>query len=70
MDHVNDACKVSPPGNADVIARHMTGSPRVAVQMISGGDEPRSPPCEALSYHGYLGVEDKAVAAIAAFILK
>jgi hypothetical protein len=68
MDHVNDACKVSPPGNADVIAKHMTASPRVAVQMMSGGDEPRSQPCEAFSYHGYLGVEDKAVTAIAAFI--
>jgi alpha-beta hydrolase superfamily lysophospholipase len=70
MDHVNDGCKSSPPGNADIIAKDMTKSPRVAVKMIEGGDTPKSGPCEAFSYHGYYGVEDKAVDAIAAFILE
>lgn len=69
MDHVNDACQVSPPENAAVIAKQLTKSPRVAVKLIEGGNSPKSGPCEAFSYHGYLGVEDKAVAAIAAFIL-
>ena len=69
MDHVNDACVASPPENADVIAKRLAKSPRIEVKMIEGGDTPKSGPCEAFSYHGYLGVEDKAVAAIAAFIL-
>lgn len=69
MDHVNDACPASPPGNAKVIAGRLTRSPRVAVTLIEGGDTPRSVACEAFSYHGYLGVEDKAVAAIVAFML-
>jgi hypothetical protein len=69
MDHVKDECGASPPENADVIARKLTASPRVEVKMMEGGDSPKSPPCEAFSYHGYLGVEDKAVDAIAQFML-
>ncbi len=69
MDHVNDGCLSSPPGNAESIARHMSKAPRVSVKMIEGGAEPKSGPCEAFSYHGYYGVEDKAVDAIAAFIV-
>ena len=70
MDHVNDTCVASPPENADVIAKRLTMSPRVEVKMIEGGDTPKSGPCEAFSYHGYYGAEDRAVAAIAAFMLK
>jgi hypothetical protein len=69
MDHVNDACAASPPENADVIAKRFASSSRVAVKMIEGGDTPKSGPCEAFSYHGYLGVEDKAVVAIVSFML-
>lgn len=68
MDHNNEACKASPSSNADIIAKRMTKSPRAAVKMISGGDPPRSGPCEPFSPHGYFGVEDAAVGSIAAFI--
>ncbi|HEY1722763.1 MAG TPA: alpha/beta hydrolase [Magnetospirillaceae bacterium] len=68
MDHDNESCKVSPSSNEDIVAKRMTKSPRVAVKMISGGDPPRSGPCDAFSAHGYFGAEDKAVGTIAAFI--
>jgi pimeloyl-ACP methyl ester carboxylesterase len=68
MDHALDACRASPPGNAAPLARRLTGSPRTAVTLIVGGRAPRSGPCTPLSYHGYLGVEDQAVATIVDFI--
>jgi predicted alpha/beta-hydrolase family hydrolase len=67
MDHTAEACKAV--GSPQAIARRLTGSPRVAVSIIDGGDPPRSGPCEGLSPHGYLGAEDKAVSAIVAFML-
>jgi hypothetical protein len=36
---------------------------------VSGGDPPKSDPCEAFSTHGYLGREEPVVAAISAWIL-
>lgn len=68
MDHTLDACSESPPGNAAVIAGKLTKAPRTAVKMIDGGDTPRSAPCQAMSYHGYLGVEGDEVKTIAAFM--
>lgn len=68
MGDTRDACPLSPPGNADVIAKRMTQSPRKAVKFIEGGSEPKSDACQPFSYHGYYGVEDKAVAAIVEFI--
>lgn len=68
MASAHDACPVSPPGNADVIAQRMTQSPRKAVKFIEGGSEPKSDACQPFAYHGYYGVEDKAVAAIVEFV--
>ena len=36
--------------------------------LLSGGDPPKSDPCEAMSQHGFLGIEGQAVDAIAKFI--
>ncbi len=69
MAHANDACPSSPPGNAQTIAERLSGSHRVAVRFISGGGPPKGPVCEPFGFHGYVGVEDQAVAAIADFIL-
>jgi predicted alpha/beta-hydrolase family hydrolase len=68
MDHVQDGCRASPPGNAAVIAKRLTRSPRTEVKLIAGGAPPRSDPCQAFSYHGYYGAEDEAVTAIVDFI--
>ena len=38
------------------------------VVLLSGGDTPKSDPCEAMSQHGFLGIEGQAVDAIAKFI--
>ena len=48
-------------------ARRLSG--QFPLISVAGGDPPRSGPCEALSYHGYLGREEPVVEAISAWIL-
>ncbi len=66
--HEDDACWVTPPDGAERIAKGLVNAPKVEVKMFSGGDEPRATPCKALTAHGFLGIEQDVVAAIAAFI--
>ena len=68
MDDTLDACPISPPGNAPWLARRMKNAPRTQVTLIDGGATPMSSPCDALSYHGYYGVETKAVNTMIGFI--
>ena len=64
----DDRCKVAPPENADKIAAAMRSAPRVKVLMISGGDLRSSTDCGSLSPHGYYGIEQNVVDAIAAWM--
>lgn len=65
--HKNDGCEHSPASGAEHIRKALTGSSRVEVREFAGGDTPRSKPCEALSQHGFLGIEREVIEAIAAF---
>jgi len=38
------------------------------VKSFSGGSAPESKPCRAMSYHGFLGLEDEVVNYISNFI--
>ncbi len=67
--HEDDECRVTPPDGAERIAKGLVNAPKVAVRMFSGGDSPRSGACGARSAHGFLGIEQDVVAAIAAFIM-
>jgi hypothetical protein len=40
----------------------------VEIMLFDGGDPPRSGPCQALSEHGFLGIEDRVVDAIAGWM--
>jgi pimeloyl-ACP methyl ester carboxylesterase len=66
VDHVDEACRSV--GSPEQLAARFTGSPRVATVKITGGSA-GGDPCGPLSPHGYLDVEDKAVAAITDFML-
>ena len=63
-----DGCSVTPPSGAERIKNALVKSPRAQVLYFEGGDPPKSDACEALSEHGFLGIEKKVVAAIAEFI--
>jgi len=64
----DDACGACPFGEAEGLLSRLDHAPRKELIAFSGGDPPRSDPCEALSRHGYIGIEDKVVAAIAGWI--
>lgn len=66
--HESDACRFTPPEGAKEIAQRLVNSPQVAVKYFSGGYEPKSQPCQALSAHGFFGIESKVLAAITDFI--
>jgi pimeloyl-ACP methyl ester carboxylesterase len=66
--HKDDGCWATPAHQAEAIARAFGASSRKEVLIVEGGDPPRSEPCEALSQHGFLGIEKRVVDAIAAFI--
>jgi predicted alpha/beta-hydrolase family hydrolase len=66
--HENDSCRKTQPGDVDDIKNGLANAPVVEVKIFSGGRQ-RSKPCQAMSYHGYLGIEDEVVDAIAGFVL-
>ena len=70
VNHHDDKCFAAPPSDADTIARRLTASPRVEKMVFTGGSPAKSDDCEAFAPHGYIGIEDKVVADIAAWILK
>lgn len=68
MWNSDDACKYTPALDARALARRLTQAAKVEIALLSGGDPPRSDPCEAYAAHGYYGIETEAVDRIAGFI--
>jgi pimeloyl-ACP methyl ester carboxylesterase len=64
----DDACSVTPYSGVADLQHALKHAATVAVQTFAGGDPPQSEPCEALSRHGYLGLEPAVVTAITAWI--
>ena len=64
-----DTCAVTPAADAAVLAGYLTRSPRKEVILVQSSDsDPRSPPCEAMSPHGFYGIEGMVVQRIAGWI--
>lgn len=66
--HRRDGCVVTPPGDGEALKRALTAAPSVEIMLFDGGDPPRSEPCQAMSEHGFLGIEETVVDAIAGWI--
>ena len=63
----DDGCSQSPPSMAEDGTARLTHAPIKELIMTSGGIS-RSKPCQAMSPHGYLGVEDLVVTPMIAWI--
>lgn len=68
LSHLRDGCELTPAADASKLQRRLKASRRVEVVKLEGGRPPQSEPCQAMSEHGFLGIEDTAVATIAAFV--
>lgn len=64
----DDGCMVCPFSQVPSLMVRFTHTPRKELIAVSGGSPPQSEPCEALSRHGYIGIEDEVVGKIAAWI--
>ena len=62
-----DTCRVTPPTDAPSLAAALARSPRKEV-IIVASDQIQSDPCEAMSPHGYLGIEPAVVQRIGDWI--
>jgi hypothetical protein len=56
----DDGCQESPFAGAEAAMGRLTGAPVKQFLAVSGGMS-RSNPCQALSPHGYLGIEQLVV---------
>jgi pimeloyl-ACP methyl ester carboxylesterase len=68
VHHRDDGCQASPYANTAWLMRKLSAAPRRELLTFSGGDTPRSDPCEPLAPHGYYGIEAKVLDAIADWI--
>ena len=68
VTHAQDGCDATPPAGAQAIAHRLVSAPKVNRQTLYGGFTPLSIPCEALSHHGYFGIESIAVVQISYWI--
>ena len=69
IHHTQDSCKTTKPKVVNDIKRKAYNSSRVKVELLSGGDEPiSSNPCQAMTYHGYLGIESDVIEYVNNFI--
>jgi hypothetical protein len=64
----DDACGVCPFSDIPDLLSRFKNAPRKELIAFAGGDPSISQACEALSRHGYLGIEDKVVTAIADWV--
>jgi hypothetical protein len=68
LAHAEDTCDTTPPEGVSKLRDRLTNAQPLEVLMLKGGEPNPSEPCEALSRHGFLGIEDEAVGAIVKFI--
>ena len=68
MHHRQDECRISQPDRAARIAERLKGATVKKLLMVEGGAGARGNPCEAMHWHGYVGMEGEAVKLIADFV--
>ena len=73
--HKEDECPDTPASLAPKIKEALVNSPIAEVMSFSGGNKPKinprspAPPgCQPLTQHGYYGIEDQVISAIADFL--
>jgi pimeloyl-ACP methyl ester carboxylesterase len=68
VHHQQDGCPNTKYKDALVLREQFTNSSRVDFVEVAGGTPPLSGPCDALSYHGFLGREREVILAITDWI--
>lgn len=64
----DDMCPVTRPEDAAELRERLASSPRVQVLFFKGGSAPLTDPCDPLAGHGFFGIEQRVIDAIARWI--
>jgi hypothetical protein len=68
VHHRADGCPVCPPALVPRLERRLANAARREVVLVSGGVS-EGGVCEAVAHHGYNGIEEDVIAAVARFVL-
>ncbi len=68
VNHRDDDCRVSPSSNMGMVRQRLKKSAHVEIMIFTGGRNEDPNGCQAMTNHGFLGIEEKVVAAIAGWI--
>jgi hypothetical protein len=68
VHHKHDACKSCTPGSVDSVMSGLRSAPVKRLVWIDGGGPATGETCEALHWHGFIGMEKETVATIVAWI--
>lgn len=66
--HKEDSCSATVARETDWIMRGLKNSPIKRLRIVTEGQDPTGDPCEAFHWHGFIGMEDRAVKDIADWI--
>jgi pimeloyl-ACP methyl ester carboxylesterase len=69
VHHRQDACQFTPFSDIPGLMRDLSKASRRELITFEGGEPPQSGPCEARAAHGYLGLDESVVKAIAEWIV-
>jgi hypothetical protein len=68
VTHRDEQCPLTRPEDSKAMKARFSASARVHFMRFDGGSAPLSNPCDPLSPHGYFGIDQKVVDAIARWI--
>lgn len=68
VHHEFDECKICVPSEVSQIIKGLKNSPLKKEINVRGGSNPKGNPCEALHWHGFIGMEKEVVDLISAWI--
>lgn len=68
LHHERDACKTTAPHEVPLIMKGLVNAPVKKLAWARDGGPPQGDPCEAMHWHGFVGMEPQAVETIARFV--
>jgi pimeloyl-ACP methyl ester carboxylesterase len=68
VHHELDSCPVTPPQEAHRIVDKLADAPAKKLLLVDGGGPAYGPRCAPMYFHGFIGMEQQVVDAIAAFV--
>lgn len=70
VHHEHDACILCRPYEVPAVIKGLKNAPYKKLVMMNGGSDPTGDPCEAMHFHGFIGMEKEAVSIITDWIKK